>query len=121
MLLAFKVLEGLRCLLPSKYALFALSLIPEKRLNTFAFTECDTFSRSSDAVFELSLRFAEPFKHDLDESKQLEAKRLMFHELTQVCLWGNSTDLSLLINVSRLYPIPSLRVQGLTRFSPPYR
>lgn len=26
--------------------------------------------------------------------------RLMFAELTQVCLWGNSTDLSLLINMT---------------------
>ncbi|GAA5824717.1 hypothetical protein JCM5353_004420 [Sporobolomyces roseus] len=71
-----------------------------KDYDVFFRQKCDTFSRSSDAVFELSLRFAEPFKHDLDESKQLEAKRLMFHELTQVCLWGNSTDLSLLINMS---------------------
>ncbi|GAA6007412.1 hypothetical protein JCM11491_004154 [Sporobolomyces phaffii] len=71
-----------------------------KDYDVFFRQKCDTFSRSSDAVFELSLRFAEPFKHDNDESKQLEAKRLMFHELTQVCLWGNSTDLSLLINMS---------------------
>ncbi|GAA5903195.1 damage-control phosphatase ARMT1 family protein [Sporobolomyces salmoneus] len=71
-----------------------------KDYDVFFRQKCDTFSRSSDAVFELSLRFAEPFKHDADESKQLEAKRLMFHELTQVCLWGNSTDLSLLINMS---------------------
>ncbi|GAA5881656.1 hypothetical protein JCM16303_005530 [Sporobolomyces ruberrimus] len=71
-----------------------------KNYDVFFRQKCDTFSRSSDAVFELSLRFAEPFKHDSDASKQLEAKRLMFHELTQVCLWGNSTDLSLLINMS---------------------
>ena len=65
-------------------------------------TECDTFSRLSDAVFELSLRFAKPWEQDksLSQEQALEAKRLMFHELTQICLWGNSTDLSLLINVS---------------------
>ncbi|KAH6917035.1 DUF89 domain-containing protein [Coprinopsis sp. MPI-PUGE-AT-0042] len=45
----------------------------------------DTFSRSTEAVFELSLRFAEPFKH-LENStpeQRLEAERLMFLELTQ--------------------------------------
>ncbi|EDR15208.1 uncharacterized protein LACBIDRAFT_243185 [Laccaria bicolor S238N-H82] len=62
----------------------------------------DTFSRSSDAVFELSMRFAEPFKiaEELSRAEKLEAERLMFLELTQVCLWGNSTDLSLLINMT---------------------
>src|ERR1700761_5154740 len=48
------------------------------------------------------MRFAEPFKIDssLSEPEKLEAERLMFLELTQVCLWGNSTDLSLLINMT---------------------
>jgi len=40
----------------------------------------------------------------------------MFHELTQVCLWGNSTDLSLLINVSSPFSI-LLRASSLTPFS----
>ncbi|CAL1694509.1 unnamed protein product [Somion occarium] len=64
--------------------------------------KCDTFSRSSDAVFELSTRFAEPFQHKkhLSDNEKLDAERLMFMELTQVCLWGNSTDLSLLINMT---------------------
>jgi hypothetical protein len=64
--------------------------------------KCDTFSRSSEAVFELSTRFAEPFKQpeDVSQNERNEAERLMFLELTQVCLWGNSTDLSLLINMT---------------------
>lgn len=47
--------------------------------------QCDTFARSSDAVFELSLRFAEPFKIADEKSpeEKLEAERLMFLELTQ--------------------------------------
>jgi len=47
--------------------------------------QCDTFSRSTDAVFELSLRFAEPFKisDKLTPSEKIEAERLMFLELTQ--------------------------------------
>lgn len=47
--------------------------------------QCDTFSRSSDAVFELSMRFAEPFKQmdgALDDER-INAERLMFLELTQ--------------------------------------
>ena len=47
--------------------------------------QCDTFSRSRDAVFELSLRFADPFKisEKLSPAEKLEAERLMFLELTQ--------------------------------------
>ncbi|EKM61692.1 uncharacterized protein PHACADRAFT_84548 [Phanerochaete carnosa HHB-10118-sp] len=78
--------------------------------------KCDTFSRSSDAVFELSMRFAEPFQHDLtkkpmSQSEMLEAEKLVFHELTQICLWGNSTDLSLLINMTE-EQIKSLQSTG---------
>lgn len=35
----------------------------------------------------------------------------MFHELTQVCLWGNATDLSLLINMTE-EDIKSLQSTG---------
>ncbi|KAK7058503.1 Hairy/enhancer-of-split with YRPW motif protein 2 [Paramarasmius palmivorus] len=47
--------------------------------------KCDTFSRSSEAVFELSMRFAEPFTltENLSADEKLEAERLMFLELTQ--------------------------------------
>lgn len=47
--------------------------------------QCDTFSRSSDAVFELSMRFVEPFTQspNLSDAEKLEAERLMFLELTQ--------------------------------------
>ena len=48
-------------------------------------SKCDTFSRSQDAVFELSMRFAEAFELPLglDEQAGTEKERLMFHELTQ--------------------------------------
>ncbi|KAF8971722.1 hypothetical protein BDZ97DRAFT_2070947 [Flammula alnicola] len=60
------------------------------------------FSHSSDAVFELSLRFAEPFKisDNFSLKEKLEAECLMFLELTHVCLRGNLTGLSLLINMT---------------------
>ncbi len=47
--------------------------------------KCDTFSRSADAVFELSMRFAEPFKiaDGLAADERIETERLMFLELTQ--------------------------------------
>ncbi|KAI0081072.1 DUF89-domain-containing protein [Panus rudis PR-1116 ss-1] len=75
--------------------------------------KCDTFSRSTDAVFELSSRFAEPFQHKqgLSDKEKLEAERLMFIELSQICLWGNSTDLSLLINMTE-EQIKSLQSTG---------
>ncbi|GJE89707.1 protein-glutamate O-methyltransferase family protein [Phanerochaete sordida] len=78
--------------------------------------KCDTFSRSNDAVFELSGRFGELFCHDqtkkqLSADELLEKEKLMFHELTQICLWGNSTDLSLLINMTE-EQIKSLQSTG---------
>lgn len=80
--------------------------------------KCDTFSRSNQAVFELSQRFSQPHVHEpgLSEAAKLEKNKLIFLELTQgkpsfwysvrqhancsVCLWGNSTDLSLLIDMT---------------------
>ncbi|TFY82008.1 hypothetical protein EWM64_g2009 [Hericium alpestre] len=84
-----------------------------KDYDVFYRQKCDTFSRSSDAVFELSMRFVEPFTHlpNLTDAEMLEAERLMFLELTQVCLWGNSTDLSLLINMTE-EQIKSLQSTG---------
>lgn len=48
-------------------------------------SQCDTFSRSTEAVFELSMRFAEPFKQseNISDQEKSEAERLMFLELTQ--------------------------------------
>jgi len=73
-----------------------------KSYDVFFRQKCETFSRSSEAVFELATRFAAPYEPDtlVSAAKQLDAKRLLFHELTQVALWGNATDLSLLINMT---------------------
>lgn len=73
-----------------------------KNYDVFFRQKCETFSRSSEAVFELATRFAAPYEPDtsLSADKQLDLKRLLFHELTQVSLWGNATDLSLLINMT---------------------
>lgn len=65
--------------------------------------KCDTFGRSGTAVFELSTRFAEPFTYAANvtsESDKKDVRQLLFLELTQISLWGNATDLSLLINMT---------------------
>ncbi|GMK59461.1 hypothetical protein CspeluHIS016_0800670 [Cutaneotrichosporon spelunceum] len=64
--------------------------------------KCDTFSRSSAAVMELASRFAEPAAIDkgLTPDEERARNQLIFHELAQICLWGNSTDLSLLIDMT---------------------
>ncbi|KAN0100381.1 Protein of unknown function DUF89 domain containing protein [Tylopilus felleus] len=84
-----------------------------KDYDVFYRQKCDTFSRSAEAVFELSMRFADPFRQpeNISEQERAEAERLMFLELTQVCLWGNSTDLSLLINMTE-EQIKSLQSTG---------
>lgn len=88
-------------------------------IDIFFRQKCDTFSRSNQAVFELSQRFSNPHTHEegLSEEAKLEKNKLIFLELTQgksggtrdnsgafahdvVCLWGNSTDLSLLIDMT---------------------
>ena len=71
--------------------------------------QCDTFSRSTDAVFELSMRFAEQFRHDetLPVEEKIENERLMFHELSQSmlpdCLLSNF-----------IYSLPPLSVCSLS-------
>ena len=60
-----------------------------KDYDVFFRQKCDTFSRSSQAVFELSTRFVEPWKYaeaevnGLTAEEKIEAERLMFLELTQ--------------------------------------
>ncbi|KAK0521196.1 Hairy/enhancer-of-split with YRPW motif protein 2 [Tilletia horrida] len=73
-----------------------------KDYDVFFRQKCDTFSRSGTAVFELSTRFAEPFAYapEATDEEKYAARKLLFHELSQVCLWGNATDLSLLINMT---------------------
>jgi len=84
-----------------------------QQYDVFFRQKCDTFSRSQDAVFELSMRFAESWKlpEGFSDAEKLERLRLMFLELSQVSLWGNSTDLSLLIDMTE-EQIKSLQSTG---------
>ncbi len=80
-------------------------------LRTDADVQCDTFSRSHDAVFELSMRFAEPFslKPGLSAEGKLEAERLMFNELTQSTLMSHP---SLLGSLTLHYSLPLGQFDG---------
>lgn len=48
-------------------------------------SQCDTFARSEDAVFELSMRFAESYKlpEGYTDEERINRERLMFLELSQ--------------------------------------
>lgn len=60
----------------------------------------DTFRTSRNAVAELAARYRE-FIPQLQQSKgNVEAEKLLFTEMFEVCLWGNATDLSLLTNMT---------------------
>lgn len=85
MLQYLQVLAGM----PFLHFFFPTSLINFQDYDVFTRQKCDTFSRSADAVFELSTRFAEPFSHadGLSAEQQLEKERLMFLELTQGSQW----------------------------------
>lgn len=84
-----------------------------KDYDVFFRQKCDTFSRSSTAVFELSTRFAEPFHYEVQatEEEKAKARELVFRELTQVCLWVSNTG--------RLRTLISHSVLELTFFSSP--
>ncbi|RUP43628.1 hypothetical protein BC936DRAFT_136927 [Jimgerdemannia flammicorona] len=68
-----------------------------------------TFQGSSSAVFDLARRFSVPIPSQSDTERHL-----WFHELAQVCLWGNATDLSLLVNMTE-ENIKSLQATGAQR------
>lgn len=64
-----------------------------------------TFVNSRAAVEELAKRFATVVSNNVSEAA---AEKLLFEEMTQIALWGNATDLSLLTKLS-LEDIQSLQ------------
>jgi len=71
----------------------------------------DVFKRQKDSTFAKSRvaveELAERFMHVVNDSHLVggkivddESHKLLFHEMTQIALWGNATDLSLLSNLS---------------------
>jgi damage-control phosphatase, subfamily III len=72
-----------------------------------------TFKSSRPAVLELCARYKDiisqirnskagaPVEGDVtDEKKIVEAEKVLFIEMAEICLWGNATDLSLLTSLS---------------------
>ncbi|KAI7906261.1 uncharacterized protein BX663DRAFT_428993 [Cokeromyces recurvatus] len=63
----------------------------------------ETFRGSHEAVFDLARKMQnnlETIQTATEGTKDI-ALDLIYHELIQVCLWGNATDLSLLTNISK--------------------
>ena len=80
--------------------------------DVFAKQKISTFASGRASILELAKRYRELTIAEqnsnavmLDASKspeeqKSEAQKLLFHELTMVCLWGNATDLSLLTSLT---------------------
>lgn len=80
-----------------------------KSYDVFSAQKIATFRSSRPAVLELAARYndlsAQLSKPDSTAASQSAAERtgaekLLFIEMSEICLWGNATDLSLLTNLS---------------------
>jgi uncharacterized protein with ATP-grasp and redox domains len=78
-----------------------------KNYDPFSRQKISTFRSSRPAVLELASKYRELIDqlHDEDGSSKhpehsLEAERLLFTEMCEICLWGNATDLSLLTSLT---------------------
>lgn len=63
----------------------------------------DTFRSSRPAVLELASKYREivqQLRADKNATHDVEAEKLLFTEMFEICLWGNATDLSLLTNLT---------------------
>lgn len=80
-----------------------------KTYDVFARQKIDTFRSSRPAVLELAARYKDLVTQmAADKSKAAtttddekdEARKLLFTEMCEICLWGNATDLSLLTSLT---------------------
>ncbi|ETN42798.1 uncharacterized protein HMPREF1541_01956 [Cyphellophora europaea CBS 101466] len=71
-----------------------------KNYDVFERQKKSTFIKSQVAVLELALRYASTGANLEDCDLDPEQQFLLFSEMTQVALWGNATDLSLLTHLS---------------------
>ncbi|KAF2866643.1 hypothetical protein BDV95DRAFT_611694 [Massariosphaeria phaeospora] len=80
-----------------------------KSYDLFARQKMSTFRSSRPAVVELAARY-KSIVNDLESKHTIkgagtqqeleEAEKVLFQEMSEICLWGNATDLSLLTNLS---------------------
>lgn len=76
-----------------------------KNYDVFSRQKIKTFRSSRPAVLELASRYKDIVTQmEADQSKTGaeydEARRILFFEMLEICLWGNATDLSLLTNLT---------------------
>ncbi|KAI1350222.1 DUF89-domain-containing protein [Xylaria sp. FL0043] len=76
-----------------------------KSYDVFARQKMNTFRSSRPAVLELATRYMDIIKQlKADKGKagdeNDEARKLLFTEMCEICLWGNATDLSLLTSLT---------------------
>ncbi|KAI9894472.1 MAG: hypothetical protein M1814_003230 [Vezdaea aestivalis] len=77
-----------------------------KSYDVFAAQKMNTFRSSRPAILELAANYASLLTQLGSKSaaegkaENGEAARLLFHEMSQICLWGNATDLSLLTSLN---------------------
>lgn len=85
-----------------------------KRYDVFSQQKMSTFRDSRPAVLELAARYNELVRHlepnkesallgssaSSSEEERFQAEKILFVEMSEICLWGNATDLSLLTNLS---------------------
>lgn len=80
-----------------------------KNHDIFNRQKMSTFKSSRPAVLELASRYKEmvteleqssTLKGAKTDEQMVEAEKLVFKEMCEICLWGNATDLSLLTNLS---------------------
>ncbi len=76
-----------------------------KNYDVFARQKINTFRSSRPAVLELAARYKDLVTQmDADKGEagheNDEARKLLFTEMCEICLWGNATDLSLLTSLT---------------------
>ncbi|KAI8624722.1 DUF89-domain-containing protein [Xylariaceae sp. FL1651] len=76
-----------------------------KNYDVFSRQKINTFRSSRPAVLELAARYKNLVTQmEADKSKtgaeHSEAQKLLFTEMSEICLWGNATDLSLLTSLT---------------------
>lgn len=74
-----------------------------KGYDVFARQKSRTFRTSRNAVLELAAQYKTlitQLQADKDATRDIDAERLLFTEMAEICLWGNATDLSLLTNLT---------------------
>ncbi|GIZ47081.1 hypothetical protein CKM354_001018200 [Cercospora kikuchii] len=80
-----------------------------KSYDVFSKQKTATFRSSRPAVLELAARYNDLTKQlesnksalaTASEEERTQAEKLLFVEMSEICLWGNATDLSLLTNLS---------------------